>query len=513
MKNIKKYTVLIMIVGLFATFSCTSILDQEPVNITHPDVFWDSQPNAEQALAGAYATFKNAITKNANFIYWGDLPAMTFINSRDWISNYIENSGNYVLPYRGDTRNWKNLYRAANWALTIEKYVSEMPNNLFTSKKEKDRIIGEAAFIRGLSYFWIARVWGDAPIVNESIESSNQLINSDGFVLRIPRSNELEVLDFALEATNKAINYLDYSSPGSTNWAIKANKASAEALKADLTLWYAARDNDNPEMLKTAINAATNVINNSGAVLIDYVAEGKEGFDNMCIGGSKTALFEINMNSSMNESFRISSGGNHYTGLTLNFPIWKNKNTSTSPIIDPDFYGKKMMANDPDRTNDIRKKLFFYDYESDENSFPLKYSHTSQDTDSKDAYALFTESNILLYRMADVHLIRAEAFAKSNQAANAVADLNLTRSKANVPNYTGNMDKESLIKAIFEERSIEFVIEGKSAYDRIRMNYFEGVPWMTQTRIAKKGYFWPISPSIISNNPSIVQTEFWRGSL
>ncbi|QTD37346.1 RagB/SusD family nutrient uptake outer membrane protein [Polaribacter batillariae] len=513
MKNIKKYTTLTMIVCLFASFSCTSILDQEPVNITHPDVFWSNQSNAEQALAGAYATFKEAITKQANFIYWGDIPAMTFMRSRDWISGYIQNGGDYVLPYRGFSRDWKDLYRAANWALTIEKHVSEMPDNLFASKKEKDRIIGEAAFVRGLSYFWIARIWGDAPIVNEAIESSTQLINSDGFVVRIPRSNELEVLDFALEATNKAIDLLNYQSPGATNWAIIANKASAEALKADLTLWYAARDNNNPDMLKASIEAATNVINNSGAELIDYVAEGKDGFDNMCTGGSKTGLFEINMNAGMNESFRISSSGAHYTGLTLNFPIWKNKNTNVSPVIDPDYYGKKMMRNDPDRANDVRKDIFFYDYDSDENSFPLKYSHTSKDPSTEDAYALFSESNILIYRMADMYLLRAEAYAKSNQAGNAVADLNLTRSKANVPNYTGAMDKESLIEAIFEERSIEFVAEGKSAFDRIRMDFYEDVPWMNQSRIAKKGYFWPIDPTIISNNPSIVQTEYWRGAL
>ncbi|QOD60922.1 RagB/SusD family nutrient uptake outer membrane protein [Polaribacter haliotis] len=513
MKNIKKYSVLTMIVCLFATFSCTNILDQEPVNITHPDVFWSSQPNAEQALAGAYASFKEAITKQANFIYWGDIPAMTFMRSRNWISDYIQNNGDYVLAYRENSRNWKELYRAANWALTVEKHVSEMPAELFSSPKEKDRIMGEAAFVRGLSYFWIARVWGDAPIVKESIESSDQLINSEGFVVRIPRSNELEVLDFALEATNKAIGLLSYQSPGSTNWAITANKASAEALKADLTLWYASRDNNNPEMLKASIDAATNVINNSGAELIDYVAEGKAGFDNMCTGGSKTGLFEINMDSNMNESFRIYNYDSYYTGLTLNFPIWKDKNTNVAPVIDPDYYGKRMMTNDPDRTNDVRKDIFFYDYESDENSFPLKYSHTSQDSNSEDAYALFTESNILIYRMADVHLIRAEAYAKSDKAGLAVSDLNLTRSKANVPGYTGAMDEESLIEAIFEERSIEFVAEGKSAFDRIRMNYYEDVPWVNQSRIAKKGYFWPIDPSIISNNPSIVQTEYWRGAL
>ncbi|WP_175418857.1 RagB/SusD family nutrient uptake outer membrane protein [Aureibaculum algae] len=513
MKNIKKYTFFTMIICLFSTYSCTDILDQEPVSITHPAVFWDSQPNAEQALAGSYGLFKYAITYQANFIYWGELPGMTFMNSRNWISDYIENSGNYVLAYRDNSRNWKNFYRAANWALTIEKYVADMPDNLFTSVEEKNRIIGEAAFVRGLSYYWMARIWGDVPIVTESVESSDQLLGEDGFIVRIPRSNELEVLDFALEATNKAIGLLEYSAPGNTNWAITANRGSAEALKAGLTLWYASRDNNNSDMVQQSIEAATSAINNSGAELIDYVTEGKDGFDAMCIGQSKTGLFEINVSADMNESFRMESNDGHYTGLTLNYPIWKTENTGVAPTIDPDFYGKEMMNEDDDRENDIRKELFFYDYESSSNSFPLKYSHSSADPNSEDAYALFSESNIVLFRMADMYLLRAEAQARSGATGLAVADLNMVRSKANVPNYNGATDDDSLMKAIFDERAIEFVGEGKSAYDRIRMNYYEGVPWMNQSRIAKKGYFWPIDPSIITNNPSIVQTEYWRGAL
>ena len=84
---------------------------------------------------------------------------------------------------------------------------------------------------------------------------------------------------------------------------------------------------------------------------------------------------------------------------------------------------------------------------------------------------------------------------------------------ANVPDYTGGTDRESLMKAIFDERAIEFVGEAQSGYDRIRMDYFDGVPWVNQARNAKKGYFWPVLPAVISRNASILQTEYWRGKL
>ncbi|MBC9795003.1 RagB/SusD family nutrient uptake outer membrane protein [Sinomicrobium weinanense] len=514
MKGIKNIKIYGVVLTLLTTMSCSDLLDQEPVSITHPDVFWDSQANAEQALAGAYGLFKEAILTQSNFMYWGEWTGMTFMDSRNWIVGYIEGGGNYVLAYRDTSRNWKNFYRVANWAYTMEQYVKEMPVELFDSASEKDRILGEAAFIRGLTYFYMARIWGDVPIVEQSIESSDQLITEDGYIVQNPREPELDVLNYALEATNRAIGLLEYSSPGTQGWAITANKASAEALKAHITLWYASRDNDNADMIQQAIAATTSVINNSGTRLIDYVDEGQEGFDKMCIGQSETGLFEVNISSDMDESFRLRQSDGNHTGLTLNAPIWQSLNTSMSPQMNPDFYGNEMMATQSDRENDVRKELFFYEYEPDaEYSFLMKYSHTKDDPASEDAYALFSESNILIFRLADMYLLRAEANARLGNSSETIMDLNTIRSQANVPDYTGATDRASLMKAIFDERAIEFVGEAQSGYDRIRMDYFEGVPWVNQARNDKKGYFWPVHPSVISINPAIVQTEYWRGKL
>ncbi|WP_417445191.1 RagB/SusD family nutrient uptake outer membrane protein [Joostella sp.] len=510
MKQIKKF----LIIGAAFFASCSDVLDQEPLNITHPDVFWISQSNAEQALAGAYGLFKAGITYDSNFLIWGEFPALTFMDSRQSFINPIENSGNYVLNYRTQSRDWSQLYRAANWAVTIESYVEEMPVDLFDSPSEKNRILGEAAFIRGLSYFYMSRIWGDVPIIDESIENSSQLVNDDGYIVTKPREDELKVLDYALEATNKAISLLEYSSPGQASWAITANKASAEALKTHITLWYASRDNDNPEMIQASIDAATSVIQNSGTSLIDYANEGKEGFDAMCIGQSKTGLFEINFDSSLNESIIMRSGAVYFTGLTLNFPIWESVTTGASPYMNPDFYGNDFMFNDEERENDARRDLFFFEYEENEEfSFLNKYSHGSQDPSSQSTYDKFLESNILIFRLADIYLLRAEAYAKQGKGALAVSDLNMIRNKANVVNYTGSTDKESLMKAIFDERAIELVGEGQAAYDRIRMNYFEGVTWADESRNSSEGYYWPISIEIISNNSAIVQTDYWQGKI
>ena len=509
----KKHTyskITVLIFCMFSLFGCTDMLDQEPMGLATPQNFWVSQANVESALAGDYGLLKEALIKDSNFLLWGEFTGKTFMDSQFWIVDYIEGNGDYVLAYRDDSRNWKGFYRAANWALSIEKHVSEMPDNAFRSKAEKNRLIGEAAFVRSLSYFYLARIWGDAPIVDEVIETSDQLIK-DGYIVTKPRENELKVLDFSLAAANKAISLLEYSSPGAPKWAITANKASAEALKAHITLWYASRDHGNTTMIAQSLAAANSVIQNSGASLIDYVSEGAAGFNAMCIGQSKTGLFEINISSAMNESYRF-GGDNTITGITLTDPFYLNPN-SNAPIISGDFYGKDMMNSDSDRDNDKRKELFFSDFDSNERSSLLKYSQSTHDGQSTDPYAKFSESNILIFRLADVYLLRAEANMKLGNTGAAVADINMIRSKANVPDYTGATDNVSLTKAIFDERAIEFVGEGQAGFDRIRMNYFIGVSWMNPNRIAHKGCFWPIDPSVISINPAITQTEYWKGKL
>lgn len=513
MKKHIYYKIIASVFCLFTLFGCTHILDEEPMNITTPQNFWVSSANAESALAGDYGLLKDQILREGNFMLWGDFTAMTFMDSQHWIVNYIEGNGNYCLAYWFSSRNWKNFYRAANWALSIEKHVSEMPDSKFSSIEEKNRIIGEAAFIRSLSYFYMVRIWGDVPIQDEVLESSDQLIK-DGYVVTKPRENELKVLDYALAAANKSISLLKYSSPGDPRWGIQANKASAEALKTHITLWYASRDNGNPAMLAQAVESANSVINNSNASLIDYktTGDGKAGFDLMCKGQSKTSLFEINVSSDTNEAFRLGQG---HTALVLTQPFFKDPNTNGGIIISNNYYGKTFMNADPARANDVRKTLFFSDFNlSSGVSSLLKYSQYTQDSQSpSDNFARFSESNVLIFRLADIYLLRAEANMKLGNTEAAVADLNTIRSMANVPNYTGATTPAALTKAIFDERAIEFVGEGQSGFDRTRMNYWTGVSWENPDRLAKKGNFWPVEPGDISINSALVQTEYWQGKL
>ena len=79
-------------------------------------------------------------------------------------------------------------------------------------------------------------------------------------------------------------------------------------------------------------------------------------------------------------------------------------------------------------------------------------------------------------RLAEMYLIRAEANAKENNVEAALADVNLLRTRAGLPDaalYTPERlaaAGKTVLDAVLEERWLELAFEGHRAYDLFRNN-------------------------------------------
>ena len=71
-----------------------------------------------------------------------------------------------------------------------------------------------------------------------------------------------------------------------------------------------------------------------------------------------------------------------------------------------------------------------------------------------------TDGDWVIWRLADLILLRAECRVNLEMAT-AVNDLNTVRYRAELGDYTGSKDKESLRREIFYERSRELFGEGQ----------------------------------------------------
>lgn len=510
----KKITIIVaLILTLFASNSCVDdLLDQKPLGQNYGDVFWVDKQGAEKGLAGAYSLFRSTLLNGNSFMMWGEFPGMFLLNTPQWIVGYIH-GGNYVLAYWEYTREWEKFYQIVTLtniiqervgALDVSKFKESSSTSNEEALKEKNRILGEALFLRAYTYFWMTRIWGDVPLVTKAIESSDQLIDENGYVIGLERSPEADVLKQILADLDQAKKWLDYSTPGDENWAIRANKGAAEALEAHVAAWAASRVTgaDQTAYLTRAKAACDNVITKSGASLVDYSEE--DAVVDMFEGQSTEGLFELNINTAQNEAFRVYISENTHVGITLDEPFQSGKNNNVAKTSFS--MGQTLINRYPE---DYRINQFFYNWGP--NGFLRKYAAMSPDGASTDRFAFFSEANIILLRLADIVLLRAEVLAKQGKYAEAAVDLNAIRNRANLPNYDGT--NENMAVEIFNQRAIELVGEGHNAFDRIRNNYWEGVGFMSASRIAAKGYFWPIQSNYLLINRKLTQNEYWRGKL
>src|SRR5690606_28179086 len=108
----------------------------------------------------------------------------------------------------------------------------------------KNKLLGEAYFIRGLTYLYLVRIWGSVPLSLTAIESTEQAIDNDGVAVALPRADEITVMKQSLNDAQKAASLLGYTAKSSREWGIRASKGAAQALIAHAALWIASRGSE-----------------------------------------------------------------------------------------------------------------------------------------------------------------------------------------------------------------------------------------------------------------------------
>ncbi|MCP1385486.1 RagB/SusD family nutrient uptake outer membrane protein [Runella salmonicolor] len=114
----------------------------------------------------------------------------------------------------------------------------------------------------------------------------------------------------------------------------------------------------------------------------------------------------------------------------------------------------------------------------------------------------FGEADIIILRLADVYLMRAEAkLRKSNDAASALADVNLVRAARTATTPAPALTSMTL-DLLFRERGFEFYWEMLRRTDMIRFGKYEGT-WTEKTNTDKNKRVFPIPQTAIDGASNI----------
>ena len=485
MKVVKK--IILVIASVFTLTGCQDFLNPTQVNLVYNDVFWKTQADAEVGLAGVYSLYRGLMVNSDN--WYGRADATTGFIKCGW--NGGSSSRLYTLGVFNDPTNdnkmWGSMEGMADWSsfykvisqvnLVIDR-VEKIDEKAFKTG-EKQRILGEAYFLRALVYFDIMRIWGNAPLVVEVIESSGQVINEDLVPITVPRNDDVEIGFQVLEDVNKAVEYLEFGVPGSAEWGIFANKGSALALAGHVNLWMNfltnrdKRDQDlndrfgdkmePKQYIKAAITALEELREKGGYSYIDYTEEGVKA---LYKGASCEAIFELNINPDANESYRADQGGVTYYTCKMEPTNGDVKKDRSERVNFVPFGQKEYLYPEYDfetKSGDIRPHLFFDAWDS---LYKDPISDTSTETNDRtlvtwmtkyaqfslDSYAeqdeftpYFAVCNLPVFRYTDAMLMLAEAYAKDNKDAKAIEIVDQIRNRAGLKPYSGE-------KELIEER-------------------------------------------------------------
>ena len=204
--------------------SCKKFLEPTQIDLIYNEAFWESQADAEVGVTGIYSLYRGLMSSGANWYQRADVTCGFVKNGWSGGSNRnYYTVGNYSDVSSVD-RMWGSMDSACDWGtfykviaqanLVISKILA-MDVKQFRSQDDYNHLLGEAYFLRALTYFDILRVWGDAPLITDAIESSSQVINKDHSPILIGRSSDFEIASQVLADAEQAVALLDYGIPGS----------------------------------------------------------------------------------------------------------------------------------------------------------------------------------------------------------------------------------------------------------------------------------------------------------
>jgi len=477
------YIVFGFVLYAFGFTGCKKLVDvgEPPSTVTSTEVFSTSD-QANSVIAGIYSRM---MTNNGN-LEWSNGAATIYGGlSSDELVNYggVSNDADYQFftntllnnNNNSDSYFWqaayKNIYdaNAAIAGLTASK------SNLLDAATKSD-LLGEAKFLRAFSYFYLTNLYGDVPLVLITD------VNQTKLAKRVPQPQVYQQIIQDLKDAQATLP-VDFAVGGGER--IRANRYAAMALLARVYLYQ--------KLWTNAYAEADSVISNSQFSLVTDLTQ-------VFNANSTEAILQFQQYGATNQNPRNGTWDGYSfipkliwshipSGTQSNYLSSLNTYNSALPALLRVYYlsnelGKAFEAGD-------QRKVLWLDSVPNPtgNTYYYPFKYTLGITTNSPANKYGNSSTIPQYymvlRLAEQFLIRAEAEADGAGGGlpAAVADLNVIRSRAGLPNYAGAMDQTAVLAAIIHERQVELFAEW-------------GHRWLDLKR-------WGIATSVLSTNKKI----------
>lgn len=485
MKKMKKqlYSLSLAVLLLSVIPSCTKdndFLDKSPNGVLSTTNFYKTQADAEAAINASYTILLDFWVKNIAFEkdiisddavkgQGVDLAALTNMDNLNFNATDGANQALWGIYYKG---------------VYLTNLVLDYVPNIEMDAAVKNRILGEAHFLRAYYYYNLVIRWGGVPLMTTTIDAEQS-----------PSKASVEdSWAFITTECIKASELLPWKNEYDATNIGRADKGAALALLGNAYLFQQQWDN--------AFDAYAQVIN-SGIYQLEpeFGNIFKPEFDN----GSEV-VFETQ-----------TKGGEFAYGNGFNFWV-RPRNGST--IFGLGFCMPTQDLVDEFEEGDPRLRYTVIrqgDIISDEiSTIPFESAWAPETGMNCGKYVVGVEvggnaerheQNQKNIRYAEVLLGYAEAAFRTGNTGEAVAKINLVRERARGGNNSVLPDiseSDDIFAAIVHERRVELALEGKRYFDLVRWGLAEQELGSLGYQPARKGLY-PIPQTELDVNPNLVQ--------
>lgn len=400
--------------------ACSDWLELLPEDRQVSDAFWKSGKDVEAVLANAYG---NLARQAKTLLLWGELRGGMLSPGMHVPSEAARIMQGDVTDFNSLSR-WGELYVIINAANQIIEFAPQVRvyDPSFTVS-EYNRTMSEALFLRALSYFYLVRTFKEVPLITAPYISDEQDYYPKKASKEALISQILQDLETAL---NMGVLY--FNSFAETKG--RATRFAIHALLADVYLW----DNQYDQ----CVLHCSAIINSGRYSLLDS----EVWFQNFYPGNSTSSIFEM----------QFASRWGYQSNLYQTFSFRRNREYTINPRLIEIF-----------EPIDIRGDGATF---SSRNLEIWKYVGINPDTERGDA---LSDNNFIVYRLADIMLLKAEAQAQLGQLTQAITLVNHIRQLRGIEPATPEPTLETVEDLILEERSRELAFEGKHWFDLLRM--------------------------------------------
>lgn len=465
---------IIISLGLFLILAGCS---EENLNLQDPnressDTYWQSEEDYRLGLTSCYSVFRvpgyfsrwfHVLTISRSDEGWSESP-----------NPYFQAYSNFnIISYNDDNAEgifqpWQVIYRQIFYCNQVIDNMDLKGFDLLKDKQEANYIIGQAYFLRGVSYWYLAGTFGKGPRMINSTDNG-EIIEQEEIYLQ------------AMSDFKEAEKFLPENWPASDlgRATLGSARAMVTRVYAQLAGYYnrpATLNNGKVQEYWQLVKESLEDIFSMGYSLVPNY---KDNFTMMNENNSES-LFEIQFNEGLYNGKELGAHRPKFFGLVVDGGAWAdayprawllnefNKERTADNLVDPRldvtlFYDK------PGDTTLFYGKTWAQwnlteDYRLTQPCYWRKY--TRVDTHSGEDYS--SGINYRVVRLADMYLLYAEALNELNgDRSIAIEYINKVRRRVGMsdldPAFFQNY--ETLHEQIMHERLVELCGEGTRWYD------------------------------------------------